>query len=967
MSGGGRPSASNTNNSGEVYQNNGATHSWSSLEGLEFDGLPNVDDDMSEFSFFDDDEIDFNMVYALCDFTGTVEGQATVIQGEPLVLKDDSNSYWWLVQRQYSSDIGYVPAEVLESAFEKLARINSVRNQKVCMPTAAANAAKKKKSAAAARRVRFPEQVVSDVVGTYADVYDDGTMRSDEEMEGEYYEDDEENDLGDDDDLMGDGTGDGDGYYGEGVYDDESAAAGARVGGGFPMDIQITVSIAVDDELFTLQDEYGNKVGEHDEIKFRIRPDTTFEHVLFQALRLSSISEPQTTDYFLLAQLGHSEFTIESDDTIISLQHYLEISEDHIVDLLETVMRFVVVRYSDYEDEEQQQAHDDEQQQRSSVDQAMSPSSHHQAIADPEEPSAASPGPEPRSVLDLVDNMQREYEVQNSGQPSSSPSELHKQSALDALSGRRTSPAQQPHRRSGEGAPKKMPMRLSQELPEKRISITEALGGRRRSSENTTDSDYIESRWSARNPFKTLVASNRLSRQQQHLPQRVIDIDGVRTTARLSKEMSPRTSLRLSLTDFSTRNSDGSANSAGTARSGSMNDESLSEDEAEAEQQVTHMVKNFFQTISPPQNSPPAALREFHADQQAEEAGNSASSPLHAAHTVRDEDDEEMVAAGQPGSARADVPSPELEKSRAVDDMVVKRESSSSRASPDAAGSTSSSDTIANHHHMHDGSNSNSNRDPSILSDATVSSHSADHDASSNTNMGIGSLSREPSMRLTTAALGKIFSDFKALDAFMDDSISRARGLLPAATSDRSRALKYQQQEQLAALLSESNSTLSDGHSPATPQGNNSNGSSQNTELLTSLLMDVQKMSAGDSHRDSLVSDATTESSASLPSLTHDREQGVVEPRVKRVVGRGSADNENDDDPSSSSMMMMLMTDEWTTLPPTKELMTHLYVDPNTLPPTMVDFVRRSRDACEHLDQLERDLDQLMEQFVRAF
>jgi len=729
------------------------------------------------------------------------------------------------------------------------------------------------------------------------------------------------------------------------------------------LDIQVTVSIAVDDELFTLQDENGNKVGEHDEIKFRIRPDTTFEHVLFQALRLSSIVEPQTADYFLLAQLGHSEFTIESDDTIISLQHYLEISEDHIVDLMETVMRFVVVRYSDYEDEEQQQAHEDEQQQvqRASLDQTVplaSPPAHHQAIADPEEPLSASPVPESRSVLDLVDSMQREYDGQDKQQPSSSPSELHKQSALDALSGRRTAPTQ-PNRRSGEGAPKKMPMRLSQELPERRISITEALGGgRRRSSDHVVDSEHIEARWSARNPFKTLVASNRLSRQQQHLPQRVIDIDGVRTTARLSKEMSPRTSLRLSLTDFSARISDGSG---GTGRGSNVSEEPLSEDETEAEQQATHMVKNFFQAISPPQDSPPATLRQFHVSQQAEGSSNG-SSPLRATHAVpHDDDDEEAAAATvQPSLAgRSNSSSPRLEKSRAVDDMMAKEGGASGVSPPDAAESMSSSDTIANHHHhMHDSNAINSHRDLSILSDATVSSHAADHDANSS-----GSTPREPSTHLSATALAKIFSDFKSLDSFMDDSIRRARGLLPATTSERSRALKSQQQERLVALLSESNSTLPDGHSPATPQG--LTGGGQNSELLASLLMDVQKMNAGSSQRDSLTSEATTASSASLPSPTHDRERGMVEPHVKRVVGRAGAEEE--DDPSSSSMMMMLMTDEWATLPPTKELMTHLYVDPSTLPPTMVDFAQRSRDACEHLDRLERDLDQLMEQFVRAF
>src|SRR5262249_52758509 len=156
-----------------------------------------------------------------------------------------------------------------------------------------------------------------------------------------------------------------------------------------------------------------------------------------------------------------------------------------------------------------------------------------------------------------------------------------------------------------------------------------------------------------------IVASNRLSRQQQHLPQRVIDIDGVRTTARLSKEMSPRTSLRLSLTDFSAR--DGSAGSSGVVLNGIMNDESLSEDEVEAEQQVTHMVKNFFQTIAPPQNSPPPTLRHFPLNQQMDES-SIASSPLRATHSVNYED-EEMHTAALPDSPSEEGASSGVEKS----------------------------------------------------------------------------------------------------------------------------------------------------------------------------------------------------------------------------------------------------------------------------------------------------------------
>jgi len=52
------------------------------------------DDEMSSSPSIPDENIDFDLVYALHNFIATVEGQATVNKGNSLTLLDDSNSYW---------------------------------------------------------------------------------------------------------------------------------------------------------------------------------------------------------------------------------------------------------------------------------------------------------------------------------------------------------------------------------------------------------------------------------------------------------------------------------------------------------------------------------------------------------------------------------------------------------------------------------------------------------------------------------------------------------------------------------------------------------------------------------------------------------------------------------------------------------------------------------------------------------
>lgn len=93
-------------------------------DGLEDDMM----DKISSSPSIDDEDIDFEFVYALHTFVATVEGQANATKGDTMVLLDDSNSYWWLVRVVKDASIGYLPAEHIETPTERLARLNKHRN-----------------------------------------------------------------------------------------------------------------------------------------------------------------------------------------------------------------------------------------------------------------------------------------------------------------------------------------------------------------------------------------------------------------------------------------------------------------------------------------------------------------------------------------------------------------------------------------------------------------------------------------------------------------------------------------------------------------------------------------------------------------------------------------------------------------------------------------------------------------------
>ncbi|KAJ2311474.1 protein phosphatase regulator, partial [Coemansia sp. RSA 2702] len=136
------------------------------FQGLEFDGVPDSDilsDDNDSMMSLVDEDVDFGYVYALFNFPQMVEGQVTVEEGEKLTLLDDSNSYWWLVQNLRDNQMGYIPADNIETAFGKLARVNRRKNLKLCKPDPEHMLGREPRAQANARRVAFDDNPVTQV------------------------------------------------------------------------------------------------------------------------------------------------------------------------------------------------------------------------------------------------------------------------------------------------------------------------------------------------------------------------------------------------------------------------------------------------------------------------------------------------------------------------------------------------------------------------------------------------------------------------------------------------------------------------------------------------------------------------------------------------------------------------------------------------------------------------------------
>lgn len=152
------------------------------------DDLDDDDDDMmdkiSSSPSIEDEDIDFEFVYALHTFVATVEGQANATKGDTMVLLDDSNSYWWLVRVVKDSSIGYLPAEHIETPTERLARLNKHRNIDLAQTMLGDTPDKGKSSLKTAMRRR--KKTVTFTAPTYVEASDvDYSSDEEDELEGD--------------------------------------------------------------------------------------------------------------------------------------------------------------------------------------------------------------------------------------------------------------------------------------------------------------------------------------------------------------------------------------------------------------------------------------------------------------------------------------------------------------------------------------------------------------------------------------------------------------------------------------------------------------------------------------------------------------------------------------------------------------------------------------------------------------
>lgn len=74
-------------------------------------------------------ELDPSKLYALYAFMGTDPAYCRLKQDEDCILLNDEDAYWWLVKRCKDGTIGFAPAEILETYRERLARLNSWKNE----------------------------------------------------------------------------------------------------------------------------------------------------------------------------------------------------------------------------------------------------------------------------------------------------------------------------------------------------------------------------------------------------------------------------------------------------------------------------------------------------------------------------------------------------------------------------------------------------------------------------------------------------------------------------------------------------------------------------------------------------------------------------------------------------------------------------------------------------------------------
>ncbi|KAJ5582231.1 hypothetical protein N7535_000851 [Penicillium sp. DV-2018c] len=163
-----------------------------------------MDDDMDKLSSspsIDDEDIDFEFVYALHNFVATVDGQANAAKGDTMVLLDDSNSYWWLVRVVKDGSIGYLPAEHIETPTERLARLNKHRNVDLSATMLGDNNEKSKNPLKKAMR-RRNAKTVNFGPPTYIEASDVEYSTDDDSEHGDFFNDDETLDGEEEDDAQ---------------------------------------------------------------------------------------------------------------------------------------------------------------------------------------------------------------------------------------------------------------------------------------------------------------------------------------------------------------------------------------------------------------------------------------------------------------------------------------------------------------------------------------------------------------------------------------------------------------------------------------------------------------------------------------------------------------------------------------------------------------------------------------------
>ncbi|KAG9323140.1 hypothetical protein KVV02_005847 [Mortierella alpina] len=162
----------------------------------------------SETMSLTEDDIDFNLVYAFHTFVATQEGQASVVRNDSLMLLEDTNVYWWLVRVLKTGVIGYIPAENIETPFERLARLNTYRNVALSAPSSEWGTFDQHiqplDPAIIEQRSQNRRSVIFTAQNEYLEASETEWTSSEEDEEGDWYDDEEDEDEEEEEDEEGD-------------------------------------------------------------------------------------------------------------------------------------------------------------------------------------------------------------------------------------------------------------------------------------------------------------------------------------------------------------------------------------------------------------------------------------------------------------------------------------------------------------------------------------------------------------------------------------------------------------------------------------------------------------------------------------------------------------------------------------------------------------------------------------------